>query len=79
MTYTAHRDTQATLQVLDKVDMDNNDYSHEMLYKRFGLEDEYNCNKLSTWQNIRPKIWALFEMPQSTIGAKVNSQLINRY
>ncbi|KAH8856443.1 Potassium voltage-gated channel protein Shaw [Schistosoma japonicum] len=50
MTYTAHRDTQATLQILDKVDMDNDDYTPESLYKRFGLEDEYACNELNTWQ-----------------------------
>ncbi|TNN14331.1 Potassium voltage-gated channel protein [Schistosoma japonicum] len=70
MTYTAHRDTQATLQILDKVDMDNDDYTPESLYKRFGLEDEYACNELNTWQKYRPKVWALFELPHSSIGAK---------
>uniref|UniRef100_A0A095A285 Potassium voltage-gated channel protein Shaw n=1 Tax=Schistosoma haematobium TaxID=6185 RepID=A0A095A285_SCHHA len=70
MTYTAHRDTQATLQILDKVDMDNDDYTPETLYKRFGLEDEYTCNELNTWQKYRPKVWALFELPHSSIGAK---------
>ncbi|VDP95205.1 unnamed protein product [Trichobilharzia regenti] len=55
MTYTAHRDTQATLQILDKVDMDNDDYTPESLYKRFGLEEEYTCNELNTWQKYRPK------------------------
>ncbi|RTG88290.1 uncharacterized protein DC041_0003102 [Schistosoma bovis] len=73
MTYTAHRDTQATLQILDKVDMDNDDYTPETLYKRFGLEDEYTCNELNTWQKYRPKVWALFELPHSSIGAKVSS------
>ncbi|CAH8635232.1 unnamed protein product [Schistosoma rodhaini] len=70
MTYTAHRDTQATLQILDKVDMDNDDYTPETLYKRFGLEDEYTCNELNIWQKYRPKVWALFELPHSSIGAK---------
>ncbi|CAH8866239.1 unnamed protein product [Trichobilharzia szidati] len=70
MTYTAHRDTQATLQILDKVDMDNDDYTPESLYKRFGLEEEYTCNELNTWQKYRPKVWALFELPHSSIGAK---------
>ncbi|CAH8596249.1 unnamed protein product [Heterobilharzia americana] len=70
MTYTAHRDTQATLQILDKVDMDNDDYTPESLYKRFGLEEEYTCNELNSWQKYRPKVWALFELPHSSIGAK---------
>ncbi|VDO48721.1 unnamed protein product [Schistosoma margrebowiei] len=74
MTYTAHRDTQATLQILDKVDMDNDDYTPETLYKRFGLEDEYTCNELNTWQKYRPKVWALFEFISS-----ISSQSSNHY
>ncbi|KAA0185346.1 Potassium voltage gated channel protein Shaw [Fasciolopsis buskii] len=70
MTYTAHRDTQATLQILDKYEMDTDDHLPEDLYKRFGLEDEYACNDLTTWQRYRPKVWAMFELPHSSVGAR---------
>ncbi|THD24993.1 Potassium voltage-gated channel protein Shaw [Fasciola hepatica] len=70
MTYTAHRDTQATLQILDKYEMDTDDHLPEDLYKRFGLEEEYACNDLTTWQRYRPQVWAMFEMPHSSTGAK---------
>ncbi|TPP59067.1 Potassium voltage-gated channel protein Shaw [Fasciola gigantica] len=70
MTYTAHRDTQATLQILDKYEMDTDDHLPEDLYKRFGLEEEYACNDLTTWQRYRPQVWAVFEMPHSSTGAK---------
>lgn len=72
MTYTAHRDTQATLQILDKYEMDTDDHLPEDLYKRFGLEDEYACNDLTTWQRYRPKVWAMFELPHSSVGARVS-------
>nr|QQY02506.1 potassium voltage-gated channel protein Shaw 2 [Cryptocotyle lingua] len=70
MTYTAHRDTQATLQILDKYEMDTDEHLPENLYKRFGLEEEYTCNDLTIWQRYRPKVWAMFEMPHSSTGAK---------
>ncbi|CAL8068169.1 unnamed protein product [Calicophoron daubneyi] len=70
MTYTAHRDTQATLQTLDKYDIDEDDYHPDKLYKRFGYEEEYSCNELTVWQKYRPKVWALFEMPNSSVGAR---------
>ncbi|KAF6772029.1 hypothetical protein AHF37_09512 [Paragonimus kellicotti] len=72
MTYTAHRDTQATLQILDKYEMDTDDHLPEELYKRFGLEEEYACDDLTTWQRYRPKVWALFEMPHSSVAARVS-------
>ncbi|VDP73430.1 unnamed protein product [Echinostoma caproni] len=79
MTYTAHRDTQATLQILDKYEMDTDDHLPEDLYKRFGLEEEYACNDLTTWQRYRPKVWAMFEMPHSSIGARNFSNSCNCY
>lgn len=71
MTYTTHRDTQATLHILDEADMDTVDYAEVDLYKRFGLEEQYEINHLTPWQRIRPKIWAAFEMPRSSLTAKV--------
>ncbi|VDO09712.1 unnamed protein product [Rodentolepis nana] len=70
MTYTTHRDTQSTLNILDEADMDAVDYTDADLYKRFGLEEEYERNNLTTWQRIRPRIWAVFEMPRSSLAAK---------
>lgn len=72
MTYTTHRDTQATLHILDEADMDVVECTDVDLYKRFGLEDEYEVDQLTTWQRIKPKIWAVFEMPRSSVAAKVN-------
>lgn len=71
MTYTTHRDTQATLHILDEADMDAVGYTDIDLYKRFGLEEEYEMNNLTTWQRIRPRIWVVFEMPRSSLAAKV--------
>ncbi|KAM7534581.1 hypothetical protein Aperf_G00000105838 [Anoplocephala perfoliata] len=77
MTYTTHRDTQATLHILDEADMDAIDYTDIDLYKRFGLEEEYEINHLTPWQRIRPKIWAAFEMPRSSVAAKSDVEPIN--
>nr|CDS24812.1 Potassium voltage gated channel protein Shaw [Echinococcus granulosus] len=70
MTYTAHRDTQATLHILDEADMDTAECIDVDLYKRFGLEEEYEVNQLTTWQKLKPRIWAVFEMPRSSVAAK---------
>ena len=40
--YTQHRDTQATLAVLDKLDLDTERPSDEAIAKLFGYEDEYH-------------------------------------
>ncbi|VDD77469.1 unnamed protein product [Mesocestoides corti] len=70
MTYTTHRDTQATLQILDRAEMDASECTDVELYKRFGLDEKYEDNELSCWQRVRPKIWATFEVPHSSLAAK---------
>ncbi|BHF83571.1 hypothetical protein SprV_0902671400 [Sparganum proliferum] len=70
MTYTAHRDTQDTLQILDRAEMDAEEITDVGLYKRFGLEDEFECNNLTFWQKLRPRIWSIFEVPKSSSAAK---------
>ena len=40
--YFQHRDTQATLAVLDKLDLDTERPSDEAIAKLFGYEDEYH-------------------------------------
>jgi potassium voltage-gated channel Shaw-related subfamily C member 1 len=73
MTYTTHRDTQETLQILDGLDLDTDKPTEEDIMKRFGLEDRYQTGDLSCWQRIKPKIWATFEEPYSSTVAKVTS------
>lgn len=42
MTYTAHRDTQQTLAILDNLDLDADKLSEEELARKFGWEDDYH-------------------------------------
>lgn len=71
MTYTAHRDTQQTLAILDTLDMDK--LSEEELARKFGWEEDYNKNNLNCWQKLKPKLWLLFDEPYSSLAAKVRS------
>ena len=71
MTYTTHRDTQETLQILDGLDLDTDKPTEEDIMKKFGLEDEYQSGELTCWQRIKPRIWATFEEPYSSTFAKV--------
>ncbi|KAL3314713.1 hypothetical protein Ciccas_006665 [Cichlidogyrus casuarinus] len=79
MTYTAHRNTKETLQLLDKVELDAEDFMHENLYKQFGLEQEYSCNDMTLWQRFRPKIWAMLEVQGSSFSARVSPFISNQY
>jgi len=72
MTYTTHRNTQETLQILDRLDLDTDKLTEEDIMKRFGLEDTYKNGELNCWQNVKPRIWALFEEPNSSPAAKVS-------
>ena len=71
MTYTQHRDTQDVLAILDRLDLDTDKPTEEDIMKKFGLEEEHKAGNLSCWQRIQPKIWALFDEPYSSNGAKV--------
>ena len=71
MTYTTHRDTQETLQILDGLDLDTDKPTEEDIMKRFGLEEVYQSGQLTILQKIRPKVWALFDEPYSSTAAKV--------
>ncbi|KAL7076421.1 hypothetical protein ACQ4LE_004398 [Meloidogyne hapla] len=76
MTYNQHRDTQETLAVLDRLDMDclkdedPQTREHQRM-KKFGWEEEYWEGRLDWWMRIKPKIWALFDEPYSSAAAKV--------
>jgi len=71
MTYTQHRDTQETLTVLDRLDLDTDKPSAEETAKKFGFEEDYYSGDLSWWQKTKPKIWSIFDEPYSSTAAKV--------
>jgi hypothetical protein len=68
-----HRDTQETLAVLDRLDLDTDKPSDEEIARKFGFEEDYFKGTLSWWQMIKPKIWSLFDEPYSSTAAKVLS------
>jgi len=71
MTYTRHRDTRETLQILDRLDLDTDKPTEDEIMARFGFEEQFRTAQLTCWQRVRPKIWLLFEEPNSTLAAKV--------
>ncbi|GJQ80087.1 putative voltage-gated potassium channel [Trypoxylus dichotomus] len=70
-TFFQHRDTQETLAVLDRLDLDTEKPSDEELARKFGFEEDYYKGTLSWWQIMKPKIWSLFDEPYSSTAAKV--------
>lgn len=73
MTYTTHRDTQETLQILDRLDLDTDQPTEEEILKKFGLNDEYlMMDDGNWWTRVKPRIWALFDEPYSSTPAKVD-------
>ncbi|XP_015787209.1 potassium voltage-gated channel protein Shaw isoform X2 [Tetranychus urticae] len=71
MTYTQHRDTQDTLAVLDRLDLDTDKPTDEEIAVKFGFEDDYLNGTMNWWQRVKPKIWSLFDEPYSSFPAKV--------
>lgn len=67
-----HRDTQETLAVLDRLDLDTEKPSDEELARKFGFEEDYYKGTVSWWQNMKPQIWSLFDEPYSSNSAKVS-------
>lgn len=66
-----HRNTQETLAVLDRLDLDTEKPSDEEVARKFGFEDAYVKGTVSWWQDMKPKIWSLFDEPYSSNAAKV--------
>ncbi|KAL5964744.1 Potassium voltage-gated channel protein Shaw [Taenia solium] len=71
MTYTRHRETQDTLQTLERLDIDTDKKTEEELYEKFHLEEQYLSGTLTKWQKWKPKLWALIDEPYSSLYAKV--------
>lgn len=70
-----HRDTQETLAVLDRLDLDTDKPSDEELARKFGFEEDYFQGTLSWWQRMKPQLWSLFDEPYSSNTAKVDFAL----
>ena len=62
---------QATLTILDKLDIETEGTTEEEVARKFGWEEDYLANELSMWQRVKPKIWSLFDEPHSSTLAKV--------
>ncbi|XP_049876329.1 potassium voltage-gated channel protein Shaw-like isoform X2 [Pectinophora gossypiella] len=71
MTYTQHRDTQETLAVLDRLDLDTEKPSDEEVARKFGFEEDYYNGTVSWWQQLKPQMWSLFDEPYSSNAAKI--------
>ena len=66
-----HRDTQQTLTVLERLDLDTEKPTAEETAKKFGFEDDFYSGNISWWQKTKPKIWSTFDEPYSSSLAKV--------
>jgi potassium voltage-gated channel Shaw-related subfamily C protein len=73
-----HRDTQETLTVLDRLDLDAEKPSAEETAKKFGFEDAFYSGDLNWWQKLKPKIWSVFDEPYSSGTAKVTRNRVGR-
>ncbi|OXU24235.1 hypothetical protein TSAR_006994 [Trichomalopsis sarcophagae] len=74
-TYSVYRDTQSTLAILDKLDVDG-ERQHQNESQLFSsYEEEYVRGQLTRWQRLKPRIWALFDEPYSSNVAKLLASL----
>jgi potassium voltage-gated channel Shaw-related subfamily C protein 1 len=62
---------QATLTILDKLDIETEFPTEEEIARKFGWEEDYHSNGLSLWQRTKPKIFSLFDEPHSSTCARV--------
>lgn len=71
-----HRDTQETLAVLERLDLDTEKPTEEELARKFGYEDAYVKGKVNWWQHLKPKLWSLMDEPYSSFAAKVKVTIL---
>jgi hypothetical protein len=74
-----HRDTQETLAVLERLDLDTEKPTEEELARKFGYEDAYVKGKVNWWQHLKPKLWSLMDEPYSSNAAKVRAMILPFY
>ena len=70
MTFTKHRSTQETLQILDSLELDTMRSMPDDLIRKFGWEDDFQLiatGQLSKRKRLKCIIWQLFEEPRSSI------------
>ncbi|KAG8231662.1 hypothetical protein J437_LFUL011607 [Ladona fulva] len=62
----------STLAILDKLELESGEgaRSEEEEARRFGFEEAYHEGRLTRWQRLKPRIWALFDEPHSSHAAK---------
>ena len=63
---------QATLAILDKLDIETEKPTEEEVARKFGWEDDYLADNLSFWQRVKPRIFSLFDEPHSSTCARVS-------
>lgn len=73
MTYTGHRNTEEVLGILDQLDIDTVQENEEQLMAKFDYDEKYRKGELSLIQKYRPKIYTLFDEPNSSRIAKVSN------
>uniref|UniRef100_A0A182MTW4 Ion transport domain-containing protein n=1 Tax=Anopheles culicifacies TaxID=139723 RepID=A0A182MTW4_9DIPT len=56
---------------MDKLELDDEQPSEEAIARLFGFEEALLNGELTCWQRTKPKIWALFDEPSSSTGAKI--------
>ena len=62
---------QATLAILDKLDIETDKLTEDEVAKKFGFEENFHSGQLTKWQRTKPKIFSLFDEPHSSNWAKV--------
>lgn len=77
--YFQHRDTQETLTVLERLDLDTEKPTEEELARKFGYEDDYVKGTVSWWQHTKPRLWSLMDEPYSSNAAKVSTICYTMY
>lgn len=71
LSFSQHRDTQETLAVLERLDLDTEKPTEDELARKFGYEESYLNGTVSWWQHLKPQMWSLFDEPYSSNAAKV--------
>ncbi|CAB3400683.1 unnamed protein product [Caenorhabditis bovis] len=68
------KDTQETLAVLDRMDVDREEdpqLREQDTMKKFGWEEDFFQGKRTRWMYFKPRIWSLFDEPYSSKYAKI--------
>jgi potassium voltage-gated channel Shaw-related subfamily C protein 1 len=69
------RNTEETLNVIELLDSEQPKKNEADIAVQFGWEDDFLSGHLSFWQQVKPKIWAVFEDAFSSRLSKVKEQL----